>query len=165
MRDALLLEHEDDRDPMFIIVLVGTLAAPFWPGRDFRGSGSWTPWWTYQRPTTVGGGHRASCSPSDGSASGSYFDASATISFHNRRGRDGRDLVAAHFYVRQASIGFAGVTRREEAAMVDGAGRFVFTRVTVPLAFPALSWRWLTAGAGVGRVRGDHYLRRQLQGE
>ena len=49
-------------------------------------------------------------------------------------------FVAAHFYVRQAAVGFAQVRRDvEEAAMVDGASRFsVFRRVTVPLAFPAL---------------------------
>ena len=49
-------------------------------------------------------------------------------------------FVAGHFYVRQATVGFAGVRRDvEEAAMVDGAGRFsAFTKVTVPLAFPAL---------------------------
>jgi molybdate transport system permease protein len=49
-------------------------------------------------------------------------------------------FVAAHFYVRQAAVGFAQVRRDvEEAAMVDGASRFsVFIRVTVPLAFPAL---------------------------
>lgn len=49
-------------------------------------------------------------------------------------------FVAAHFYVRQATVGFAQVRRDvEEAAMVDGGGRFlVFMRVTVPLAFPAL---------------------------
>lgn len=49
-------------------------------------------------------------------------------------------FVAAHFYVRQAAVGFAGVRRDvEEAAMVDGASHFaVFTRVTLPLTFPAL---------------------------
>ena len=49
-------------------------------------------------------------------------------------------FVAAHFYVRQAAVGFARVRRDvEEAAMVDGAGRFsVFFRVTVPLALPAI---------------------------
>ena len=49
-------------------------------------------------------------------------------------------FVAGHFYVRQAAVGFAGVRRDvEEAALVDGAGRYAaFTRVTVPLAFPAL---------------------------
>ena len=49
-------------------------------------------------------------------------------------------FVAAHFYVRQATVGFAQVRRDvEEAAMVDGASRFsTFGRVTVPLAFPSL---------------------------
>lgn len=49
-------------------------------------------------------------------------------------------FVAAHFYVRQAAVGFSQVRREvEEAAMVDGASRFAtFTKVTVPLAFPAL---------------------------
>ncbi|QIN84824.1 molybdate ABC transporter permease subunit [Rubrobacter tropicus] len=49
-------------------------------------------------------------------------------------------FVAGHFYVRQAAVGFAGVRRDvEEAALVDGAGRFsAFTKVTVPLTFPAL---------------------------
>jgi len=49
-------------------------------------------------------------------------------------------FVAGHFYVRQAAVGFAGVRRDvQEAALVDGAGRFsAFARVTVPLAFPAL---------------------------
>ena len=49
-------------------------------------------------------------------------------------------FVAAHFYVRQATVGFSQVRRDvEEAARVDGTGHFgVFTKVTVPLAFPAL---------------------------
>jgi len=49
-------------------------------------------------------------------------------------------FVAAHFYVRQATVGFSQVRRDvEDAARVDGAGRFdVFTKVTVPLAFPVL---------------------------
>lgn len=49
-------------------------------------------------------------------------------------------FVAAHFYVRQATVGFSQVRRDvEEAARVDGAGAFgVFRSVTVPLAFPAL---------------------------
>jgi len=49
-------------------------------------------------------------------------------------------FVAGHFYVRQAAVGFAGVRRDvEEAALVDGAGRYAaFTKVTVPLALPAL---------------------------
>ncbi|WP_143527978.1 ABC transporter permease [Rubrobacter xylanophilus] len=58
-------------------------------------------------------------------------------------------FVASHFYVRQASVGFAQVDRSvEESAMVDGARRItVFMRVTVPLAFPALLAGAVTAWA------------------
>ena len=63
-----------------------------------------------------------------------------TISFTTAAVVIAEVFVAAHFYVRQAAVGFAQVRRDvEEAAMVDGASRFsVFARVTVPLAFPAL---------------------------
>ena len=49
-------------------------------------------------------------------------------------------FVASHFYVRQAAVGFASIDRNvEEAAMVDGAGRLkVFSKITIPLALPAL---------------------------
>lgn len=58
-------------------------------------------------------------------------------------------FVASHFYVRQASVGFAQVDRSvEESALVDGARRItVFLRVTVPLAFPALLAGAVTAWA------------------
>ena len=49
-------------------------------------------------------------------------------------------FVASHFYVRQAAVGFASIDRDvEEAAMVDGASRVkVFSKITIPLALPAL---------------------------
>lgn len=49
-------------------------------------------------------------------------------------------FVASHFYVRQATVGFARIDRDvEAAAMVDGASRVkVFSKITIPLAFPAL---------------------------
>ncbi|MDQ4003299.1 MAG: ABC transporter permease [Actinomycetota bacterium] len=49
-------------------------------------------------------------------------------------------FVASHFYVRQGAVGFASIDRDvEEAAMVDGAGRLkVFSKITIPLALPAL---------------------------
>jgi molybdate transport system permease protein len=49
-------------------------------------------------------------------------------------------FVATHFYVRQAEVGFGRIDREvEEAAMVDGASRVrVFSRITIPLAFPSL---------------------------
>ena len=81
---------------------------------------------------------------------GKYFDAfGVTISFTTAAVVLAEIFVAAHFYVRQASVGFAAVRRDvEEAALVDGAGRFsVFTRVTVPLAFPALVAGAVTAWA------------------
>ena len=81
---------------------------------------------------------------------GRYFDAfGVTISFTTAAVVMAEIFVAAHFYVRQASIGFAGVRRDvEEAAMVDGAGQIsVFTRVTLPLAFPALVAGAVTAWA------------------
>lgn len=58
-------------------------------------------------------------------------------------------FVASHFYVRQAAVGFASIDRDvEEAAMVDGAGRVkVFSKITIPLALPALVAGAVTAWA------------------
>lgn len=58
-------------------------------------------------------------------------------------------FVAMHFYVRQAAVGFGSVDREvEEAAMVDGARRArVFSKITAPLAFPALVAGAVTAWA------------------
>ncbi|HEU4493187.1 MAG TPA: ABC transporter permease [Rubrobacteraceae bacterium] len=72
---------------------------------------------------------------------GEHLDAfGITVSFTTAAVVIAEVFVAAHFYVRQAVVGFAQVRRDvEEAAMVDGASRFsTFIRVTVPLAFPAL---------------------------
>jgi molybdate transport system permease protein len=72
---------------------------------------------------------------------GEYLHAfGITVSFTTAAVVMAEVFVAAHFFVRQAVVGFAQVRRDvEEAAMVDGASRFsVFIRVTVPLAFPAL---------------------------
>jgi molybdate transport system permease protein len=58
-------------------------------------------------------------------------------------------FVATHFYVRQATVGFGGIDHDvEEAAMVDGASRArVFSKITIPLAFPALIAGAVTAWA------------------
>ena len=58
-------------------------------------------------------------------------------------------FVATHFYVRQAEVGFGRIDRDvEEAAMVDGAGRArVFSKITIPLAFPSLVAGAVTAWA------------------
>ncbi len=52
-----------------------------------------------------------------------------------------QSFVAAPFFIRSARTGFAGVDHDlEDAARVDGASeRQLFTRVTVPLAGPALA--------------------------
>ena len=76
-------------------------------------------------------------------------------------------FVAAHFYVRQAAVGFAGIDRDvEEAAMVDGAGRTgVFTKITLPLAFPALVAGAVTAWArALGEFGGTIVFAGSFQG-
>ena len=58
-------------------------------------------------------------------------------------------FVATHFYVRQATVGFGDIERGvEEAAMVDGANHAqVFSKITIPLALPALVAGGVTAWA------------------
>lgn len=58
-------------------------------------------------------------------------------------------FVAAHFYVRQAAVGFAGIDRDVEvAAMMNGASRVaVFTKITLPLTHPHLMAGAVTAWA------------------
>lgn len=58
-------------------------------------------------------------------------------------------FVATHFYVRQATVGFGHIERGvEEAAMVDGANHAqVFSKITIPLALPALVAGGVTAWA------------------
>jgi molybdate transport system permease protein len=150
-RDALLLSMRTTAISMFIIVLVGTPAAYVLARADFRG----------KRLVDALVDIPAVLPPSAAGIAllltfgrfglvGRHFDAfGVTISFTTAAVVMAEIFVAAHFYVRQASIGFAGVRRDvEEAAMVDGAGRFsVFIKVTVPLAFPALVAGALTAWA------------------
>ena len=150
-RDALFLSMRTTAISMFIIVLIGTPAAYVLARMNFRG----------KRLVDALVDIPAVLPPSAAGIAllltfgrfglvGRYFDAfGVTISFTTAAVVMAEIFVAAHFYVRQASIGFAGVRRDvEEAAMVDGAGRFsVFTRVTVPLAFPALVAGAVTAWA------------------
>ena len=149
--DALLLSMRTTTISMFIIILVGTPAAYVLTRADFRG----------KRLVDALVDIPAVLPPSAAGIAllltfgrfglvGRYFDAfGVTISFTTAAVVMAEIFVAAHFYVRQASIGFAEVRRDvEEAAMVDGAGRFaVFTRVTFPLAFPALVAGAVTAWA------------------
>ncbi len=76
-------------------------------------------------------------------------------------------FVASHFYVRQAAVGFAAIDRDvEEAAMVDGASRVVvFTKITLPLAFPTLVAGAVTAWArALGEFGGTIVFAGSFQG-
>jgi molybdate transport system permease protein len=125
-REALLLSIKTTSISMSVIILVGTPAAYLLARAEFPPSAAGIALLlAFGRFGLVG----------------QYLDVfGITISFTTAAVVIAEVFVAAHFYVRQASVGFAQVRREiEEAAMVDGAGRFsVFTRVTVPLAFPAL---------------------------
>ena len=150
-RDALLLSMRTTAISMFIIVLVGTPAAYVLARADFRGKRFLDA--LIDIPAVLppsAAGIALLLTFGRFGLVGKYFDVfGVTISFTTAAVVMAEIFVAAHFYVRQASVGFASVRRDvEEAAMVDGAGRFsVFTRVTVPLAFPALVAGALTAWA------------------
>ena len=76
-------------------------------------------------------------------------------------------FVAAHFYVRQATVRFANADREiEEAALVDGASRTeAFLRITLPLAFPALLAGAVTAWArALGEFGGTVIFAGSFQG-
>ena len=76
-------------------------------------------------------------------------------------------FVAAHFYVRQATVRFDQADREvEEAAQVDGADRTTtFLRVTLPLAFPALLAGAVTAWArALGEFGGTIIFAGNFQG-
>jgi molybdate transport system permease protein len=150
-RDALLLSMRATATSMFIIVLVGTPAAYVLARADFRGKRFLDA--LIDIPAVLppsAAGIALLLTFGRFGLVGKYFDAiGVTISFTTAAVVIAEIFVSAHFYVRQASVGFSSVRRDvEEAAMVDGAGRFtVFTKVTVPLAFPALVAGALTAWA------------------
>lgn len=150
-RDALLLSVRTTAISMLIVISVGTPAAYVLARADFPG----------KRLVDALVDIPAVLPPSAAGIAllltfgrfglvGEYLNVfGITITFTTTAVVIAEIFVAGHFYVRQASIGFAGVRRDvEEAAMVDGAGRFsVFARVTVPLAFPALVAGAVTAWA------------------
>jgi molybdate transport system permease protein len=150
-RDALLLSMRTTAISMFIIGLVGTPAAYVLARADFRGKRFLDA--LIDIPAVLppsAAGIALLLTFGRFGLVGKYFDAfGVTISFTTAAVVIAEIFVAAHFYVRQASVGFSSVRRDvEEAAMVDGAGRFtVFTKVTVPLALPALVAGALTAWA------------------
>lgn len=141
-RDALLLSIKTTSISMLIIVAVGTpaayvLARSEFPGKRLVDSLIDIP--AVLPPSAAG----IALLLAFGKLGllGRYLDVfGVQITFTTAAVVIAEIFVAAHFYVRQAAVGFSQVRRDvEEAAMVDGASRYaVFTRVTVPLALPAL---------------------------
>jgi molybdate transport system permease protein len=141
-REALLLSIKTTSISMFVIILLGTPAAYVLARAEFPGKRALDSLIDIPAvlPPSAAGIALLLAFGRFGLV-GQYLDIfGITVSFTMAAVVIAEVFVAAHFYVRQASVGFAQVRREvEEAAMVDGAGRFsVFTRVTVPLAFPAL---------------------------
>jgi molybdate transport system permease protein len=141
-RDALLLSIRTTAISMFVIILVGTPAAYVLARADFPGKKAVDS--LIDIPAVLppaAAGIALLLAFGRLGLVGRYLDAfGVTISFTTAAVVIAEIFVAAHFYVRQATVGFSQVRRDvEEAAMVDGASRFsIFARVTVPLAFPAL---------------------------
>ena len=141
-REALLLSIKTTSISMFVIILLGTPAAYVLARAEFPGKRALDSLIDIPAvlPPSAAGIALLLAFGRFGLV-GQYLEVfGITVSFTTAAVVIAEVFVAAHFYVRQASVGFAQVRREvEEAAMVDGAGRFsVFTRVTVPLAFPAL---------------------------
>ena len=141
-RDALLLSIRTTAISMLIIILVGTPAAYVLARADFPGKRALDS--LIDVPAVLppsAAGIALLLAFGRFGLLGKYLDAfGIQLSFTTAAVVIAEIFVAAHFYVRQAVVGFSQVRREvEEAARVDGANRFsVFTRVTVPLAFPAL---------------------------
>ena len=141
-REALLLSVKTTSISMFFIILVGTpaayvLARASFPGKRVVDSLVDIP--AVLPPSAAGIGLLLTFGRYG--LLGEHLEAfGVTVSFTTAAVVLAVIFVASHFYVRQATVGFSQVHRDvEEAAMVDGAGRFsAFSRVTVPLAFPAL---------------------------
>jgi molybdate transport system permease protein len=141
-RDALLLSIRTTSISMLIIVSVGTPAAYVLARTDFRGKRLLDSLIDIPAvlPPSAAGIALLLTFGRFGLA-GRYLEAfGVQVTFTTAAVVIAEVFVAAHFYVRQATVGFSQVRRDvEEAARVDGAGSVgVFTKVTVPLAFPAL---------------------------
>ncbi len=141
-RDALLLSARTTSISMLIIISVGTPAAYVLARKEFRGKRLLDSLIDIPAvlPPSAAGIALLLTFGRFGLA-GRYLEAfGVQITFTTAAVIIAEVFVAAHFYVRQATVGFSQVRRDvEEAARVDGAGHFgVFARVTVPLAFPAL---------------------------
>jgi molybdate transport system permease protein len=150
-RDALLLSIRTTSISLLIIVSVGTPAAYVLARKDFPGKrllDSLIDIPAVLPPSAAGIALLLTFGRLG--LAGRYLEAfGVQITFTTAAVVIAEVFVAAHFYVRQATVGFSQVRRDvEEAALVDGAGRSTtFFKVTVPLAFPALVAGALTAWA------------------
>ena len=141
-REALFLSVRTTATSMLVIITVGTPAAYVLARTEFRGKRALDS--LIDIPAVLppsAAGIALLLTFGRLGLVGQYLDVlGITVSFTTAAVVIAEVFVAAHFYVRQAAVGFARVRRDvEEAAMVDGAGRFsVFFRVTVPLALPAI---------------------------
>ncbi|MBA2534061.1 MAG: molybdate ABC transporter permease subunit [Rubrobacter sp.] len=150
-RDALFLSMRTTAATMTILVVVGTPAAYVLARGRFRGSRALNT--LVDLPIVLppsAAGIALLLAFGRLGLVGQYLNAfGITLSFTTVAVVMAEVFVAAPFYVRQATTGFAEVDRAtEEAALVDGADRAAaFFRVTVPLAFPALVSGAVTAWA------------------
>jgi molybdate transport system permease protein len=150
-RDALLLSIKTTAATMTILILVGTPAAYVLARGRFVGNRALNT--LVDLPIVLppsAAGIALLLAFGRLGLLGGYLNASGiTLSFTTVAVVMAEVFVAAPFYLRQAATGFAGVDRTiEEAALVDGADRTsVFSKVTVPLAFPALVAGVVTAWA------------------
>ena len=150
-RDALFLSMRTTATTMLILVVVGTPAAYVLARGRFRGNRALNT--LMELPIVLppsAAGIALLLAFGRFGLVGGYLNAfGITLSFTTMAVVMAEVFVAAPFYLRQATTGFAEVDRTtEEAALVDGAGRTAaFLRVTVPLAFPALVAGAVTAWA------------------
>jgi molybdate transport system permease protein len=150
-REALSLSMRTTAATMAILVVVGTPAAYVLARGSFRGSRVLNT--LVELPIVLppsAAGIALLLAFGRFGLLGEYLNAfGITLSFTTVAVVMAEVFVAAPFYLRQAATGFAGVDRTiEEAALVDGADRTsVFSKVTLPLAFPALVAGVVTAWA------------------
>lgn len=167
--DALLLSAQTTGISMIIILLVGTPAAYVLARHDFPGKRLVNTLVDLPAvlPPSAAGIALLLAFGRVGLIGEQLTAFGITISFTTAAVVLAELFVATHFYVRQATIGFAQIDRGiEEAALVDGAGRtMVFLRVTIPLALPALVAGAITAWArALGEFGGTIIFAGNVQG-
>lgn len=149
--DALLLSLKTTTTSLVILLVVGTPAAYVLSRRDFPGKRIVDALVDIPivLPPSAAGIALLLAFGSEGLV-GEHLEAfGVTLSFTTAAVIMAELFVASPFYLRQAIVAFSSASREvEEAAMVDGAGRFgVFTRITIPITLPALTAGAVTAWA------------------